>query len=170
MNFVPRNILSALLMVMFSIVSITGVMMYFKIRMLSSEALHIWLGFTFVVLSALHLFKNWNGFFSYFKKRSTLLSMIFGLGVILAFVLPPLLNPTSQKSINPKSVVFKAMMSAPLSNLTAFVNLDDELIVKALAEKQIRASHKQSITEIAKANDKTNDEVMAIVFSTSKVQ
>ena len=76
MNVIPRNVLSALLMVMFAVVSITGVMMYFKIRVLSSEALHIWLGFAFVVISCLHLLKNWNGFLSYFKKRSTVLSLL----------------------------------------------------------------------------------------------
>ena len=42
MNVIPRNILSGLLTVMFAVVSITGVMMFFKIRVLSSEALHIW--------------------------------------------------------------------------------------------------------------------------------
>ena len=61
-------------------------------------------------------------------------------------------------------------MSAPLSKVAAFVDLDDEMMVKVLADKQIIASSKQSVTEIAKANGKTNDEILAIVFTAPKVQ
>ncbi len=169
MNVIPRNILSALLTVMFAIVSITGVMMYFKIRVLSSETLHIWLGFAFVVISCLHLLKNWSGFISYFKKRSTLLSILFGFLVILAFVVPPLVSP-QEKGVNPKGKIIGTMMSAPLSKVATFVDLDEEMMVKVLADKQILASSKQSVTEIAKANGKTNDEILNIVFTAPKAQ
>jgi len=169
MNVIPRNILSALLTVMFAVVSITGVMMFFKIRMLSSETLHIWLGFAFVTISCLHLLKNWNGFLSYFKKRSTLLSIFFGFLVILVFIIPPLVSPV-EKGVNPKGVVIGAMMNAPLSKVAVFVSLDEEMMVKVLADKQIVASSKQSVSEIAKANGKTNDEILNIVFLAPKAQ
>lgn len=169
MNVIPRNILSALLTVMFAVVSITGVMMFFKIRILSSETLHIWLGFAFVTISCLHLLKNWSGFRSYFKKRSTLLSILFGFLVILAFVIPPLVSPL-EKGVNPKGAVIGAMMSAPLSKVAVFVDLDEEMMVKVLADKQIVASSKQSVSEIAKANGKTNDEILNIVFLAPKAQ
>ena len=168
MNVIPRNVLSSLLMVMFAVVSITGVMMYFKIRVLSSEALHIWLGFAFVVISCLHLLKNWNGFLSYFKKSSTLLSLLFGFLVILAFVVPPLVIP-QEKSVNPKGKIIGTMMNAPLSKVAAFVDLDEEMMVKALADHQILVSSKQSVTEIAKANGKTNDDILNIVFTAPKM-
>jgi len=167
MNVIPRNILSALLTVMFAVVAITGVMMYFKIRVLSSEALHIWLGFAFVAISCLHLLKNWSGFISYFKKRSTLLSILCGFLIILAFVVPPLVNP-QEKGVNPKGKIIGTMMSAPLSKIAAFVDLDEEMMVKKLADNQILASSKQSVSEIAKANEKSNDEVLSIVFSAPK--
>ena len=169
MNVIPRNILSALLTVMFAVVSITGVMMYFKIRVLSSEALHIWLGFAFVAISCLHLLKNWNGFLSYFKKRSTLLSILLGFLVILAFVVPPLVNP-QEKGVNPKGKIIGTMMNAPLSKVAAFVDLDEAMMVKVLADKQIVASSKQSVSEIAKASGKTNDDILNIVFTASKAQ
>lgn len=167
MNVIPRNILSGLLTVMFAVVSITGVMMFFKIRVLSSEALHIWLGFVFVVISCLHLFKNWNGFLSYFKKRSTFLSILLGCVVILAFVVPPLFMP-QVKNVNPKGKIIGTMMNAPLSKVATFVDLDEEMIIKNLADQHIMASSKQSVVEIAQSNDKTNDEILNIVFSSSK--
>lgn len=169
MSVVPRNVLSAFLSIMFAVVSITGVMMYFKIRVLSSEALHIWLGFAFVAISCLHLFKNWSGFLSYFKKRSTVLSLLFGVVVILAFVVPPLVNP-QEKGVNPKGKIIGTMMNAPLSKVAAFVDLDEEIMVKLLANQQILASSKQSVSEIAKASGKTNDEILAIVFKAPSVQ
>ncbi|ARU50096.1 DUF4405 domain-containing protein [Sulfurospirillum diekertiae] len=168
MNVIPRNILSALLTVMFVVVSITGIMMYFKIRMLSSEALHIWLGFAFVAISCVHLLKNWNGFITYFKKRSTLVSIFFGFFVITAIIIAPLLNP-QEKGINPKSKIIGTMMNAPLSKVAAFVDLDEAMMVKVLADKQIIASSKQSVSEIAKANDKTNDDILNIVFTAPNV-
>lgn len=60
------------------------------------------------------------------------------------------------------------MMSAPLSKIATFVDLDEGMVIKALADKHITASNRQSVLEIAKANDKTNDEILNIVFSTSK--
>jgi len=168
MNVIPRNILSALLTVMFAVVSITGVMMYFKIRVLSSEALHIWLGFAFVAISCLHLLKNWGGFITYFKKRSTLVSMFFGIFVTLVFIVTPLLDP-QEKDVNPKGKIIGAMMNASLSKVAAFVDLDEAMMVKVLADKQIIASSKQSISEIAKANDKTNDDILNIVFTAPSV-
>lgn len=56
------------------------------------------------------------------------------------------------------------MMSAPLSKLAAFTDIDEELMVKELANS-ISASGRQSILEIAKANDTTNDAILKIVFS-----
>lgn len=170
MNVIPRNILSTLLTVMFAVVSITGVMMFFKIRILSSETLHIWLGLVFVAISCLHLLKNWSVFFSYFKKRSTLLSVLFGIVITAIFIITPLLNPQQEKGVNPKGAVFGAMMSEPLSKVAVFMDLDEEMMVKVLADKQIVASSKQSVSEIAKANGKTNDEILNIVFTAPKVQ
>jgi hypothetical protein len=168
MNFVPRNILSALLTVVFVVVSVTGVLMYFKIRMFSVQSLHIWLGFAFALVGCLHLFKNWRGFISYFKKRSTFLSVAFALFVTATFIILPLINP-QEKRISPKNQLFSAMLNAPLSKVAAFVDLDEEMMVKALADHQILASHKQSVSEIAKANEKSNDEILNIVFSAPKV-
>lgn len=163
MNVIPRNILSALLTVVFAVVSITGILMFFKIRVLSTTTLHIWLGLAFTIISCLHLLKNWSGFLSYFKKRSTLLSIGFGILITAIFMITPLINP-QEKSINPKTKILRAMISAPLSKVAAFVDLDEEMMVKVLADQQIVASTKQSVSEIAKANDKTNDEILKIVF------
>ena len=131
-SIIPRNILSTLLMLFFTIVSITGIMMYFKIRIFSSEVLHIWLGFACVALVWLHVVKNWSAFSSYLKRRSTFGAILFGVFVVLAFV-----------------------------------DLDMDKTLKGLMDKQISATREQSITQIAKANNKTNDEILKIVFSAS---
>ncbi|KFL34277.1 MULTISPECIES: DUF4405 domain-containing protein [unclassified Sulfurospirillum] len=167
MKVIPRNVLSAVLTVVFVVVSITGVLMYFKIRMFSVQSLHIWLGFAFAIAGCLHLFKNWSGFLSYFKKRSTMVSIAFALCVTATFIILPLINPQA-KNIFPKNQLFSAMLNAPLSKVAAFVALDEEMMAKKLADHQILASHKQSVSEIAKANEKSNDEVLNIVFSAPK--
>lgn len=170
MNVISRPILSALLSLIFVVLAITGIMMFFKIRLLSSETLHIWLGMAFVVAGVLHLIKNWKGFIGYFQKRSTLGALAFGCGVVALFILIPLVSP-QDKGVNPKGQVFTAMMNTPLENLARFVNLDVEDMVIKLDEKaHIVASKHQSVREIAKANSKSNDEILQIVFLAKKVQ
>ena len=44
------------------------------------------------------------------------------------------------------------------------------MMIKMLAQKQILASSKQSVLEIAKASGKTNDEILNIVFNAPKAQ
>jgi len=163
MNVIPRNVLSAFLTVMFAIVSITGIMMYFKIRVLSSETLHIWLGFAFVAISCLHLLKNWNGFISYFKKRSTFLAILFSGLVVSAFMVYPMLNP-EPKGVNPKGKVFGAMFNTSLSKLADFTDFEVHVMLENFANEKILASATQSVSEIARANQKSNDEVLAIAF------
>ena len=169
MKVIPRNILSALLSVVFVVVSITGILMYFKVRMFSIQTLHIWLGFAFALVGCLHLFKNWKGFLSYFKKRSTVVSIAFGVLVTLTFIVVPLINP-QEKSISPRNQLLRVMMQSPLSKVADFMDLDADQMVKALAEKQVVASKKQSVLEIAQANDKSNDEIVTIVFKSQKIQ
>jgi len=169
MKVIPRNILSALLTVVFVVISVTGILMYFKIRMFSIQTVHIWLGFAFVLVGCLHLLKNWSGFLSYFKKRSTFLSIAFGVLVTASFIIVPLINP-QEKKVSPKNQLFTTMMNAPLSKVAAFVDLDADMMVKALADKQIVSSRKQSVLEIAQANEKSNDEILNIVFNAPKAE
>ncbi len=166
----PRNILSALLTALFAVVAISGVLMFFKIRLLAMESLHIWLGLAFVVIAVFHLAKNWTAFNTYFKKKSTLVSIGVVCVICAIFIAIPLLD-TTPKGVNPKQKIFSAVMSAPLSNVAQFFNLDADMIVKNLHEqRQMIVTAQQSIGEIAKANGKSGDEVLQIIFSASLKQ
>jgi len=168
MTVIPRNILSTLLATMFGVVSITGVMMFFKIRIFSTEALHIWLGLAFVVISLLHLAKNWKGFLSYFKKSSTLISLASGLFVVALFIVVPMFD-SQVKSISPKSQMMSAMMNSSLEKVAIFLEIDSAIMLKNLNEKShIVASSRQSVHEIAQANHKSNEEILKIVFLVSE--
>jgi hypothetical protein len=165
MKVIPRNILSALLTTVFAVVAITGVMMFFKIRPLSTELIHIWLGLGFTVISVLHLLKNWTGFVSYFKKSSTVLSIGAGVIVTALFIVVPLVGGGSEKGVNPKGMVIGALMNQPIEKVATFLDMDGEAMVKRLSDQaQISVSSKQSIIQIAKANNKNNDEILGILF------
>ena len=162
----PRNILSALLTALFAIVAISGVLMFFKIRLFSMEALHIWLGLAFVIMAVLHLAKNWTAFGTYFKKKSTLLSIGVVCVVCAIFVAVPLLD-TTEKGVNPKQKIFSTVMSAPLSNVAQFFNLDADMMVENLYDqRQIIATIQQSVSEISKSSGKSSDEILQIILST----
>ena len=164
-NAIPRNLLSAFLFVMYFVVAITGVMLYFKIRILSSQTIHIWLGFAFALISILHLVKNWSGFAMYFKKRSTFLAIIVSCLIVGAFMAYPFLNP-QPKGVNPKGKVLGAMVNTSLLKLADFTDIEVQVMLKNLASEKMLASATQSISEIARANQKSNDEVLAIAFRT----
>lgn len=164
MKVIPRNILSALLTTVFAVVAITGIMMFFKMRLLSTEVIHIWLGLGFTVISVLHLLKNWVGFVSYFKKSSTMLSIGVVLCVVALFVVVPMFG-MQDKGVNPKGVMIGALMNQPIEKVATFLDMDSGLIVKRLSEqKQIIVSAKQSVNEIAKANGKKSDEILNVIF------
>lgn len=163
---VPRNIVSAVLTALFAVVAISGVLMFFKIRLLSMEAMHIWLGLAFVVIALLHLLKNWSAFSNYFKKQSTTASILAIVVVCSLFIATALLD-NKEKGVNPKQKIFSTVMVAPLSSIALFFNLDAEAIVKNLHQQsQILATPKQSVSEIAKASGKSNDEILQIIFNT----
>lgn len=162
----PRNILSALLTALFAIVAISGVLMFFKIRLFSMEALHIWLGLAFVIMAVLHLAKNWTAFGTYFKKKSTLLSIGVVCVVCTLFVAIPLLD-TTEKGVNPKQKIFSTVMGEPLSNVAQFFKLDANIMVENLYnQRQIIVTTQQSISEISKSSGKSSDEILQIILST----
>ena len=165
MNTIPRNILSGFLTTLFFIVSITGVMMFFKVRILSTEALHIWLGLGFVFIAVLHLVKNWNGFVSYFKKSSTSFAIGAGLLIMGLFIIVPLVNP-APSGVNPKAKMLGALMNSSLEKVAQFLDMDAEKMVLKLSEQgHMNASVRESVSEIAKAINKKSEDVLAIIFS-----
>lgn len=164
MKYFARHIVSATLTALFGIIAITGILMFFKIRFTGSEALHIWLGLAFVGVAGIHLLKNWATFANHFKKKSTLYSVISVVIIGSLFVAIPLLNP-APKGANPKAEVFRAMNTAPLATLAQFVKKDEKkMLENLLVNANISATAEQSIAEIARKNNKKNDEILQIVF------
>ena len=165
-----KNILSAALASVFLCIAITGVLMFVDIHLAFVEHLHIWLGFAFIAISGLHLMKNWKTFSSYFAKKTTLLS-IASVGIIasLFIVLPMMLPQTSE--VNPKQKILTTIMNAPLSEVARFFSLDEEMMMKQLQDGSgIEATQKQSIAEIAQANNKKNNEILHLVLNAPSVQ
>jgi len=164
MNVLPRNVVSGFLFVSFLAVALTGILMFFKIRVLSTEAIHIWLGLGMVIIVWFHLVKNWVGFKGYFKKSSTYVALVVGILIIALFVAVPLLDNAPEK-VNPKALVFKALMDQPLEKVAVFLDMDAETMLKRLSDDgHMVASARQSVSEIAKANDTDNGRVLALIF------
>ncbi|MDD3342735.1 MAG: DUF4405 domain-containing protein [Sulfurospirillaceae bacterium] len=165
-----RNILSAILASFFIFVAITGVLMFVGIRLAFVEPLHIWLGLAFIVVSGLHLMKNWKTFSSYFAKKTTVLSMV-SVGIIASlFIVVPMLLPHSSE-VNPKQKIFTTVMNAPLSEVARFFNLDEEMMMKQLQDGSgIETIQKQSIAQIAQSNHKKSDEILQLVLNAPSAQ
>jgi hypothetical protein len=165
-----KNILSAALASLFVCIAITGILMFVGMRLAFVEPLHIWFGLAFIAVSGLHLMKNWKTFSFYFAKKTTILSIV-SVGIIASlFIIVPMLQPHSS-DINPKQKIFTTVMNAPLSEVARFFSLDEEMMMKQLQDSSgIEATQKQSIAEIAKANNKKSDEILHLVLNAPSVQ
>lgn len=67
--------LSPFIAIAFTIVVLTGLLMFFHIGHGYLKNVHEWIGLLFGVAAALHLLLNWRLFTSYFKQRRALVSM-----------------------------------------------------------------------------------------------
>lgn len=86
-----RSWISLTIFIAFVIVAITGVFLAFHITIGAMKEVHEWVGYTFVVISAIHVAINWKAFIARFREKSVILVIsagmmlslaIFGLGVV----------------------------------------------------------------------------------------
>lgn len=70
----------------FAIVSVTGMLMLFEVRLPGMKGIHEWVGLLFVIAGAIHLAFNWRAFVAYLRQRKALvvlaLVLLFSVGML----------------------------------------------------------------------------------------
>lgn len=81
-----RTWLSPVTFLTFLVVSISGLLLVFHIRIGNIKALHEWVGYAFTAAGMVHLLFNWKAFAAYFRNRSASLAVciciVISLGIM----------------------------------------------------------------------------------------
>jgi hypothetical protein len=84
---VQKTFLSPFLGVVFAAVAVTGILMFFEVRMGPITVVHEWLGMAFAIAGIVHLVVNFRQLTSYFKTRHSWIALALGIALIVIFVI-----------------------------------------------------------------------------------
>ena len=146
---------------LFTVVGISGVLIFFHLGEGPLKGLHEWLGLAFVAASALHVARNWNGFVKIVKTKRT--QALIGLtGIATA----ALIMVSAQGGGNPMKAFVFAAAKAPLPQVAQVLNLSPDQAVAGLVAKGFTvADTNQSLAQIAKASKREVPEAFGILMS-----
>lgn len=130
----------------FLVVGITGIMMFFHILDNYTKQMHEILGLAFVLAAILHVVVNFKAMKNYFTNRRFLMSAIFTGLITIGFVL------TAPQGKSPKSLVFNAMMTNELEQVSSFLHFDLAKAKSRLKKEGIIIKNLNSLNAIAKHN------------------
>lgn len=81
-----RSWISPVVALSFTAVSVTGVLMFFRVRGFTINSLHEWSGLAFAMTGLIHLIINWKAFLSCFRKPSGIAALIICAMLCFAFI------------------------------------------------------------------------------------
>lgn len=160
-----RNWATPLAGAVFTVMSITGVLMFFDLEQPQGKNLHKFLGWGLVLGVALHVFTNWNALKQHFTRWP--MKVLAGVAVFLVAggVMP--LQP-SERGPNPVRAVLGALSKTPLKELAPVARRDVTVIVADLKQAGYADASPESTAD-ALAGDarEKRGQVLGIVFASA---
>ena len=100
----------------FSLMAVTGVLMFFHLDNALQKTVHEWAGWAMVAFVALHAAANWLGFKRYFKigQRGLLLIGAFVLATAASFFIA---LPQGDEGPSPPAMAINALTRAPIAQV-----------------------------------------------------
>ncbi|MEI6847113.1 MAG: DUF4405 domain-containing protein [Chlorobiaceae bacterium] len=144
----------------FFILTVTGVMMFFKIQAGYIHPVHEWLSWAMVIGVTFHTIVNWKTFTAYFARKPAFAIML-SCAIITALSVG---LPASQKE-NPRMKMTRALESAKLAAVAAVAGQNSTELTSKLEKKGIMESGPDmTIHEIARKNGKKEFDVLGVIF------
>lgn len=148
----------------FLISAITGVALFFHWGPGAFHPMHEWLSMVLLVPFALHLIKNWTSLVNYARRGTLYIPLLVALASTAYFFLPQ----SSSGHAGNKQVAFMLVplvTQAPLSQVAPIAHMDGGMLVHKLSAHGLTVtSEDQSIAQIAEANGKNTNDVLAMAF------
>jgi len=155
-----REIATSSTATVFTVIAVTGVMLFFHLFESNIKELHEVLGVVFVVAALAHITVNWRPMRNYFAKKS-FIAIATLTALVAAGFIAPTLSPTS-KGENPKKVLIVSMLHAPIEHSFAILAGDSQSANAKLEAAQIKVEG-SSIDAIAKANQTSPYKIVSIL-------
>ncbi len=135
---------STLIFASFVITSVTGVLLYFHIRIGPTEALHIWIGFLMIAGAFFHIARNWRQFLGYFRRPAFYAGLAL-TGLISAwFSYPALMSTETAQGGRPDMraafAISQAVSRAALSDFAPLAHTDANGLMAKLSAMGIAVS------------------------------
>ena len=151
---------STLIFASFVITAVTGVMLYFHVRVSPIEALHVWIGFLMIAGALFHVVRNWGQFLGYFR-RPAFYGGLLVTALISAWLALPALTSTQtaeggRPSLRSAIAISRAVSSATLADLAPLARTDANGLMEKLSGMGIAVSDPtaslQSVADLAGKN------------------
>lgn len=143
--------------ILFAVSAVSGIALFFHWSSAVFHGMHEWLSMLLLAPVALHLWRNWNGFTVYLKRRQLLVPAALGLAASLAFAVPVLTAGTSGG--NPMRAALGALEKGSIAEVAPLFDLTPQALAERLAAKGYRVAPDgdlaaASLAEIASASGK----------------
>jgi len=153
------DVATSYISIVFLGLSISGVMIYFKLSPSLVANLHRNLGLAFIVIALSHVAGNWKSMKNYFSKKLFFSACLIIPLVSGIFIFQSLTNPS------PKALIIKGVIKAPLDEALSILNLKKEVAIKKLQEKGIKFFNQKSLGAIAGSNKISPFKIISIMTS-----
>ncbi|MBR9972258.1 DUF4405 domain-containing protein [Magnetospirillum sulfuroxidans] len=131
-----RKHITAATAALFSVVGLSGTLIFFHLGESLLKGLHEWLGLGFVVLAGLHVWRNGPAFIKLMTKPAT--HAAFALAVVAAGGF--MLASGGEDSGNPMRRFVQAAENAPLSALAPVIGISEPVLVERLTQAGVPVS------------------------------
>jgi len=151
----------------FIISAVTGVLIFFHLNLGWIKTAHTWFSWLLIVGVASHVITYWKPFSKYFQKPLGRVIIVLCLILTLTSFLP--LGPGKTK--HPFIVISGTLANMPFTDLAQVLKEHPvDLMEELEARNIIVANGKQTITEIAKLNNRKDIDVLAAIFNIHEKQ
>lgn len=134
---------------LFLFVAGSGLAMFFHVGEDMLKEMHEWLAVALVAAAGLHVYRNWAGLVSYFRRRTIFAPLALALVAAAAFVVPAAL---SQRE-HPVRALVDTMQNAKLADVSRVLEVSPEALQVALETQGfVIRSAEQRLSEIAQAS------------------
>lgn len=144
---------TTLTIALFLISTLSGVFLFFHLYSSTFHAMHEWLSMVLIAPVAVHMWRNWPAFSSYFKKKTIYVPLIVTLLVGVMFAYPSL--SAGKSGGNPMRVAVGAIQNGTIEQVAPLFKLEPSQLKERLLAKGYKVEREnQPLSELAKASGK----------------
>lgn len=144
----------------FVISAVTGVIIFFHIRIGLVRPAHEWLSWFLVLGGIFHIVTNWTAIIRYFSKPISS-SIITGFIIlsVLVFI------PTSEKKARPLHLAGNALLDTTLQTVALVAKEEPDNLIEKLRKRGVLVKNsKQTVQEIAVQSNKPGKVLLGLIF------